>query len=144
LSGFLKPVDDIYISSFTGKPIAAATYYDAQKQRNREPAAVRSTQQADMKVNGMGRAGWLTSLVIARWAMDGLVHEVSLGDDTARDRLAAEVSVSSYNAVIDGKSKARIANVYRNTLGLDALIIAAFCLLFLVLTVGALYYREAL
>ena len=76
--------------------------------------------------------------------MDGLVHAVSMEDGRARDRLAGQLTVRGYQAVLEGKTPAGVNSRYRERVLLDASILAGFTLMFLGLTGWALARKDAL
>lgn len=137
LSGFLKPVDAIYVDPVTKKPVTAAAY---EKQQSAAPAGVPLIDKRD----GLGVGGILSALVLARWSIDGLAHVVSIDDDKTRDRLATSLSVAGYGAVLDNEDSAAVADAYARRIWLDLAILLAFSLAFLPLTMWALKRRDVL
>lgn len=149
LSGFFKPVDDVYVNARTGKPASAAAYAHQGEAKGQGPpvtAAEPGVPAPDsiVKNEGLGPAAPLSALMTARWATDGLVHAVGIEDGRARDRLAAQLTVRGYDAVLEGRSSAGIATRFRQRVLLDGLILVGFTLGFLGLTAWALARKDAL
>jgi ABC transport system ATP-binding/permease protein len=138
LSGFLKPVEPIYLDRTVGKPISAAAY-DARLANT--PAG--APQQVE-KRDGLGAGNLVSGLVLARWSLDGLAHAVSLRDASARGQLAATLSVAAYGSVLDGDDDAAVRGAYRARIALDLFALLAFSLVFLPLTMWALRRRDVL
>lgn len=150
LSGFFKPVETVYADVRTGGAATPAAY-EAYQQAGRDPrqagaapAAAASVPGAILKKDGLGRAAPLSAIMIARWGIDGLVHAVSIEDVRARDRLAGQLTVRSYEAVQERKTPSEIRSRYRQRVVLDASILAGFTLMFLGLTGWALARKDAL
>jgi ABC-type multidrug transport system ATPase subunit/pSer/pThr/pTyr-binding forkhead associated (FHA) protein len=139
LSGFLKPVDDIFMNVATGKPASVEAFDQARANATpANPARVVKTE------SGLGAAKLLSAVVEARWSIDGLVHVVSLDDDKTRDEIASRLSVPGYAAVFDGRDAAAIADAYRLRFWGDLAILGAFNVVFLGLTMWALKRRDVL
>lgn len=148
LSGFFKPVETVYADVRTGGVATRAAYEEYQKAAGDpgqgRPGAAASAPWPILKKEGLGIAAPLSAIMIARWGMDGLVHAVSMEDGIARDRLAGQLTVRGYQAVLDGKTPAGVNSRYRERVLLDASILAGFTLVFLGLTGWALARKDAL
>lgn len=139
LSGFLKPVDTIYLNLGTEKPASAAAYEAGQAAPASQPNLNRIVVH-----DGLGAAKFLSALVLARWSIDGLVHVVSMDDDKTRDKLAASVYTASYATVLDNGDATAIADAYRLRAWFDLAVVMLFSLAFLPLTMLALKRRDVL
>lgn len=138
LSGFLTPIDDIYVNLGKDKPASSAAYdryVDRGKPKDMEPIEKR---------DGLGAGRPLTAVVLARWSLDALLHVVSLDNVTTRDRVAEGVSMAGYDTVFDGDSQTEVGDTYRLRTGLDITILAAFSLGLLPLTMWLLKRRDVL
>lgn len=152
LSGFFKPVGDVYFYPRTGKPATAEAfqrYEDAKGRMAGGSAGTLAFGRSNVpdvvtKKDGLGPAGPVSAVVMARWSMDGLVHAVSVNDADARNTLASTVYVPGYQAVFDGKDAASVAHAYRVRVWLDLSILAAFNAILLALTVWALKRKDVL
>jgi ABC-type multidrug transport system ATPase subunit/pSer/pThr/pTyr-binding forkhead associated (FHA) protein len=152
LSGYLKPIDDVYSQAFKGKPATAAQYQHYQEIKDQKPAAPVSARAGPPptppepigKRAGMGSAAYVAALMVARWTIDALAHDVSIGDKDAREALAAYISVAEYQTVFDGKSEDDIAAAYRARVALDCAVLALFSVIFLGLTMWALKRKDVL
>jgi ABC-type multidrug transport system ATPase subunit/pSer/pThr/pTyr-binding forkhead associated (FHA) protein len=151
LSGYLKPIDDVYYHALTYKPATAAQYQhyqDTKDQKPQAPTISRSTPPAApdpiRKYEGLGPAGYAGALMVARWTIDALAHDVSIDDKKARDTLAAGITVAGYQQVFDGKSEDEIASAYKVRVAIDCGVLATFCILFLGLTMWALKRKDVL
>ncbi len=145
LSGFFKPVDDVYVNVRTGRAVAAVQAQGARRDGQAVAgAAERAPADSVVKNEGLGPAAPLSALMIARWATDGLVHAVSIDDARARDRLAAQLTMRGYDAVLESRPPAVVARRFRQRVLLDVSIVAGFVLGFLGLTAWALARKDAL
>lgn len=170
LSGFLKPVDDLYVNLKTGKPAAVEDYrkYDDEKKKADEKKDSEKTsghqgnQNAALPANlppqppsavlmepitkyeGLGAVRYIAALMAARWTMDALAHQVSIGDLEARDKLAANMTIAEYENVLEKKPAAEIEKAYAARVRLDLLILGGFCAAFLALTNLALKRKDIL
>lgn len=150
LSGYIKPVDDIYSNARNGKPTTAAQYqhYQETKDQKPPPSTPRSAPPAVpdpiSKRDGLGAVRYVAALVAARWTMDALVHDVSIEDKEARDKLPVVVSVAEYERVFEGKPEDEIATAYRTRVVIDCGFLALFNITFLVLTMWALRRKDVL
>ncbi len=153
LSGFFMPIDDMYFNQTTRKPATAAEYRKYEDARlgsnNRPPLrsdVLPRTPPPDVitKTEGLGAVGPFTSIIMARWAVDGLVHAVSVSDLDARARLASTVSVSTYSLVLDRQGASVIEDSYRRRVWMDLAILGGFNAVFLGLTIWALKRKDVL
>jgi ABC transport system ATP-binding/permease protein len=149
LSGFLKPLDDIYVNLRTGKPAVVADYDkykrdgDQPKQDPNNPGQVKITDPVD-KQDGLGAGQIAADMMPARWTIDALAHQVSIGDLKARDKLAAQMTVKEYENVLDKRSDIATADAYGSRVRLDLIILAAFSILFLGMTMFAMKRKDNL
>jgi hypothetical protein len=151
LSGFLKPLDDLYVNVRTGKPATVADY-DKFKREEKNPPKPNPNNPTEIpkiadpvqKSEGLGGVKFFADLMTARWTIDALAHQVSTGDFDARDKLAARMTVSEYDAVLDKKSDAAVTDAYEDRVRRDLVFLAGFSLLFLILTMLALKRKDVL
>jgi ABC-type multidrug transport system ATPase subunit len=136
LSGFLKPLDDVYVDARTGRPASAAAYEQFAGQ-GPAPNPVK-------KSSGLGTLRYASTAIIARWTLDGLVHAVSLDDDSARSRLPTQVTVRGYRHVLAGSPEATVHADYRAQMLRDVSMLGAFSIVFLALTLVALHHKDPL
>jgi len=149
MSGYLKPIDDVYYHALTFKPATVAQYqhYQDTKDQSPQPGSRNAPPAAPDpigKYTGLGAAGYAAALMVARWTIDALAHDVSIDDKKARDTLAAGISVAEYQKVFDGKSEADIAAGYKVRVATDCAVLAGFCFVFLGLTMWALKRKDVL
>ena len=148
LSGFFKPVETVYADVRTGGVATRAAYEEYRKEASDpgqgRPGAAASAPCPILKKEGLGIAAPLSAIMIARWGMDGLVHAVSMEDGRARDRLAGQLTVRGYQAVLEGKTPDGVKSRYRERVLLDTFTLAGFTLVFLGLTGWALARKDAL
>jgi hypothetical protein len=96
------------------------------------------------KRDGLGVARYLSALVLARWTLDGLVHVVSMDDTATREKLASQVSVAAYGAVLDGEASSVVEDAYHFRIWLDFGAIVIFSIVSLPVTMWALKRRDVL
>jgi ABC-type multidrug transport system ATPase subunit/pSer/pThr/pTyr-binding forkhead associated (FHA) protein len=146
LGGFLMPLDDLYRNVSTGKPASAAHYERFEEAKDRPAAGARAAAPPDIiqKFDGLGAARFAADAMIARWSIEALAHAVSVDDTEARDRLPLSMTVRAYQRVFDGEDADTVAAAYRRRVLLDALALAAFSGLFLLLTMWALKRKDVL
>ncbi len=151
LSGFLKPLDDLYVNLKEGKPTVAADYNKYERDKNKEikidpnkPTEIPKIPDPVQKSEGLGSAKFLADLMTARWTIDALAHQVSVSDLKARDKLAARMTVKEYENVLDKNSDSVIIDAYHSRVRKDLLVLALFSLIFLGLTMLALKRNDAL
>ncbi len=152
LSGFLKPLDDLYVNVSKGKPTSAVEYQRFENAKNQPvptpPRSARALPTAPpepvTKYDGLGPARYAAGGMIARWAIEGLAHQVSIDDEKARDNLAARMTITEYEKVMDKKPPDEIKSAYRQRVLIDLLILSSFSVLFLALTMWALKRKDVL
>ena len=154
LSGFLKPLDDLYVNVGKGKPTTAAEYQRFENAKNKPaPASSSAGGRPPMlalppdpvtKYDGLGNARLAAGAMIARWAIEGLAHQVSLDDEKARDTLATRMTVAAYEQVLEKRTETDIKSAYRQRVVLDLLILSGFSVIFLALTMWTLRRKDVL
>jgi ABC-type multidrug transport system ATPase subunit len=151
LSGFLKPLDDLYVNVNEGKPAVAADYDKFKREEKNgikidpnNPTAPPKIPVTITKQEGLGAAQIAAATMPARWTIDALAHQVSIGDLKARDKLAAQMTVKEYQNVLDNRSDTAIVDAYESRVRIDLLILAVFSLLFLGLTMFAMKRKDRL
>lgn len=150
-SGFLKPLDDVYVNvskGFTPATIAEYKQYEEFKsQPPPTPAAVmRGAKPPDgiFKKEGLGKARFVSDVMIVRWALETLVHAISLEDERARNDIPTTLFVQEYKTVQDGADDATIRNAYRQRVNFDLQILAGGIVLLLSLTMLSLKRKDSL
>lgn len=151
LSGYLKPIDDVYATT-SQKPASEAQFQHFQEVKNQKQpppiSAGRPVQPTQLegvsKRDGLGVARYAAALMVARWTIEALAHNVSIDDKKARDALAVGITVAEYQAVFDGKSEDEIASAYRTRVTFDCSLLALFNVTFLGLTMWALKRKDLL
>jgi len=139
LSGFMKPVDDVYFNPITEMPVSAAAYRQSEDIRPTQANPVRL-----VKRDGLGAGKILSAIMLARWSIDGLVHAVSVEDQRSRDRLATQLYVAGYASVLAGKDSSSVKEAYLLRVWLDLVVLLAFSLVLLPLTMWTLKRRDVL
>lgn len=124
LSGYMKPLDDLYVNVQTGMPV--------------------SISERKKIAEGMGAERLAADLMTARWTIDALAHQVSVNDPEARYKLPAQMTVKEYDSVLQDRSKNAIEEAYENRVTTDLWILAAFSVLFLALTMMILKRKDSL
>ncbi len=173
LSGFLKPIDDLY-TNVSQERAAMVSEFDKWKRFDKKsidnwklnPAKPdeRPPIPPDIvtKSEGFGTpAKFLSALMTARWTIDALAHQTSIiADNDERGKIASQMTVVGYQNVLDkgGHEKDNkdgpkvlakedeqyIVDGYRNRVRKDLIIQAFFSLIFLGLTMGALKKKDNL
>ncbi|MEK6300522.1 MAG: FHA domain-containing protein [Acidobacteriota bacterium] len=152
LSGFLKPLDDLYVNPNTRKPATAAEYQrfkDSAKQpvptpSRTAPGAAPAIIDPVTKSDGLGAARFVADLMIARWSIEALAHAVSIDDQKGRDTLATMMTVAEYDHVFRKDSQTVIESSYRRRVMIDSAALGGFIALFLALTMWALKRKDVL
>lgn len=152
LSGYIKPLDDVYYHALTFKPATATQYQHFQDTKDQKPqpkplargSAPPAPPDPIGKYTGLGASRYAAALMVARWTIDGLAHTVSIDDKKARDNLAAGITVAEYQTVFDGKSEDEIASAYLSRVAIDCGVLALFSIVFLGLTMWALKRKDVL
>jgi ABC-type multidrug transport system ATPase subunit/pSer/pThr/pTyr-binding forkhead associated (FHA) protein len=151
LSGYLKPIDDVYVTQ-SQRPANEAQFLHFQEVTNQKqppPASVRRPAQppqleAVSKRDGLGIARYAAVLMVARWTIEGLAHDVGVEDKDAREKLAASISVTEYERVFEGKTEDEVASAYRRRVAIDCGALVLFNFIFLGLTMWALKRKDLL
>jgi ABC-type multidrug transport system ATPase subunit len=149
LSGFLKPIDDLHVNLKTGKPATAEAYrkYEDEKKKeteNKNAPPPKALLEPITKYEGLGGVKYVAALMIARWTVDALSHQVSIADKEARDKLAASLTVVEYQKVLDKKADKEIEAGYRKRVWFVLCVLGLFNALFLALTIFALKRKDVL
>lgn len=144
LGGFLKPVDDFYVNMATGKPATVEEFERAERAKDEKATQPRVPPEPVKKWDGLGSARIGGDLMIARWSIEALSHAVSVRDEKAREKLPTQMSVVEYRHVFDGEGENEVADAYRRRVRIDALVLAAFSGVFLLLTMWALKRKDVL
>lgn len=149
LSGYLKPLDDVYVLAQSNKPASRAQFldYEANKNRLQTPPTTRTAPQPLEPVGereGLGVAKYAAALMVARWTIEALAHDVSINDHDARSRLASHLYMTEYERVFAGDSEEAIAEAFRQRVAIDCGVLALFSVIFLVLTIWVLKRKDVL
>jgi ABC-type multidrug transport system ATPase subunit/pSer/pThr/pTyr-binding forkhead associated (FHA) protein len=152
LGGFLKPLDDLYVNARTGKPATSVEYQryeDSKDKTSNSPAKdarPMTTTPPDpiTKYEGMGAAKVGSALMVARWSIEALAHEVSIDDEKARDQLPTRMTIAEYKRVSDGDPEEDITSAYWHRVVVDLSVLALFSIAFLALTMWALKRKDVL
>lgn len=131
LSGFLKPIDNLYVNKATNKPATVEQFRAAPSQ------VIKS-------YDGLGAAGYAAAAIVARWSLEALAHVVSVDDKAARDQLALNMTVAEYEQVATKQTETNIVRAYDERIRLDLGILAGFVVLFLAMTGWALKRKDLL
>jgi ABC-type multidrug transport system ATPase subunit/pSer/pThr/pTyr-binding forkhead associated (FHA) protein len=146
LSGFLKPLDDVYVATADGKPTTVTEFRRYEDAKNQAPSKQNPGKPVMpvSKREGLGTATYVADVMIARWSMDALAHAVSLEDKKARDALATQMTITEYENVLNNKSESDITSAYRSRLLFDAAVLIGFIAFFLTVTMWALKRKDVL
>ncbi|MFN6962331.1 MAG: FHA domain-containing protein [Pyrinomonadaceae bacterium] len=151
LSGFLKPLDDLYVNLPKERPSTVEEYDRYQRDKDKEikfdptkPNEKPVIPEPVQKSDGLGSAKFLADLMTARWTIDALVHQVSSDDKIARDKLASRMTVAGYQTVLDKRPDSETLDTYRLRVRLGLFILALFSVVFLGLTIAALKRKDTL
>lgn len=148
LSGYLKPINDIYIFDRLQKPASESDFQRSEQFKNQHspttPANRAQPVEPVSKREGLGVAGYAASLMAARWTVDALAHAAGRTDKDSRNKLAMVLSMAEYQRVLEGKLEEDIESAYRSRLALDCAILIAFSVIFLLLTMWALKRKDVL
>jgi ABC-type multidrug transport system ATPase subunit/pSer/pThr/pTyr-binding forkhead associated (FHA) protein len=149
LSGYLKPLNDVYVFAQSQKPANEEQFRKFENAKNGSSApanqqAQPTPQEAVAKRDGLGMASYAAALMVARWTIEALAHDVSVNDTKAREKLATGLSMAEYARVFEGKSEDEIASAYRTRVALDNGVLALFSVMFLGLTMWALKRKDVL
>jgi len=141
LSGYLKPLNDVYVFAQSQKPASHAQFVDYEATKDQKPPP---PKEPVVKRDGLGVANYAAYLMVARWTIEGLAHAVSIEDQNARSKLASTISVTEYERVFEGKPEDEVTTAYRQRVAVDCAALALFNLLFLVLTMWVLKQKDVL
>jgi ABC-type multidrug transport system ATPase subunit/pSer/pThr/pTyr-binding forkhead associated (FHA) protein len=148
LSGYLKPINDIYVFDRLQKPASESDFqrFDEVKNQQSEtrPANRAQTAEPVSKREGLGIASYAAALMAARWTVDALAHATGRSDKDSRNKLAIVLSVAQYQRVFEGKSEEDIEASYKTRLAVDCGVLIAFIVVFLLLTMWALKRKDVL
>jgi ABC-type multidrug transport system ATPase subunit/pSer/pThr/pTyr-binding forkhead associated (FHA) protein len=150
LSGFLKPLDDVYVNVTKGfKPATVAEYQryeDFKQQAQTTSAASRTTKPPDgvIKKEGLGAARLVSDLMIVRWGLDTLVHWVSVDDTSARHEIPTILHVAEYKTVQDSSDEDALRTAYRQRVETDLSVLAGAVVVLLSLTMLSLKRKDVL
>ena len=149
LSGYLKPLNDIYVFAQSQTPASRTQFLDYEAVKDQKPAQTAGSvpqppREPVGKRDGLGVANYAAYLMVARWTIEGLVHAVSVDDLDARSKLAATIYVTEYERVFEGKSPDQITDAYSRRVAIDCAVLVLFNLLFLGLTMWVLKRKDVL
>jgi ABC-type multidrug transport system ATPase subunit len=150
LSGFLNPLEDVYVNLRTNKPAGVEEFrrYEGSKGVQPSPGSSEDAPAPPPdpveKYAGLGAARYAASVIVARWSVDALAHAVSINDRQARDALASRMTVAGYKKVLGGGTASEVTAAYRRRVLVDMIVLAGFSLLFLTLTMWALKRKDLL
>jgi len=151
LSGFLNPLEDIYVNVKKERPVMVADYDKYERDKDKEikfdpskPNEKPVIPEPVQKSEGLGGPAFLANFITARWTIDALAHQVSQNDPTARDKLASRITVTAYENVLNGEAVSKIEDAYASRVRFDLFILVIFSVLFLSLTMVALKQKDAL
>jgi ABC-type multidrug transport system ATPase subunit len=113
LSGFMKPIDDVYFQVRTGKP-ATAEQYRAFQSAQTQGARRAATTEPVAVIDGLGPGSYVSAFMGARWSLDALVHVVGATDAHARERLASQLTVVANKEVQNGTSEEAARSAFRS------------------------------
>jgi hypothetical protein len=150
LSGFLNPLEDVYVNLRTNRPAGVEEFcrYEVAKagslaESPQEEAPVTPPDPVK-KYAGLGAARYAAGAIVARWSVDALAHAVSINDRQARDVLAAQMTVAEYKKVLGSRPAWEVTQAYRRRVLTDMCVLAGFSILFLALTTWALGRKDLL
>jgi ABC-type multidrug transport system ATPase subunit/pSer/pThr/pTyr-binding forkhead associated (FHA) protein len=148
LSGFLKPLDDLYINARTGKPATVAEYQRFEKAKDQKPDSSAPVDPVSIpdpvtKFDGLGEARYAGALMVARWSIDALAHRVSIHDEKAREKLPTQMTVAEYRPPVESRTS-RIITAYRRRVLKDSIVLIGFNAIFLMLAMWALKRKDVL
>ena len=147
LSGFLRPLDDLYINLKESKPVVVSEYDKYQRNKDKVPVKPGNGIKGAVpieKQEGMGEISVLANFITSRWTIDAMAHQVSLNDLEARDALATRITVSEYEKVLNKESVDMIERSFEARVSFDLFILVLFSLLFLFFTMIALKQKDSL
>jgi ABC-type multidrug transport system ATPase subunit/pSer/pThr/pTyr-binding forkhead associated (FHA) protein len=151
LSGYLKPIDDVYVTQ-SQEPASEAQFLhseEVRKQTQPPPSSVsRSAPPPQLGAvtmrAGLGIGRYAAAFMVARWTIDGLAHDVGVKDKDARYKIAAFMGLTEYERVFEGKTEDEVASAFRRRVALDCGALVLFSFIFLGLTMWALKRKDLL
>ncbi len=151
LSGFLKPLDDVYVNVTKGfKPATAVEYqrYEDFKQQAQkaQPASLRATKPPDgiIRKEGLGAARVISDVMIVRWSLESLVHWVSVDDTSARHEIPTVLHVAEYQALPPGANEDALRSAYRQRVETDLCVLVGAIIVMLSLAMFSLKRKDVL
>jgi hypothetical protein len=148
LSGYLKPINDIYNFDRLQKPASESDFQRFHQTKNQQsatrPANPAQPVEPVSKRDGLGFASYAAALMAARWTVDALAHATGRSDKDSRNNLAMVLSVAEYQRVFESKSEEDIEASYETRLVVDCGVLIAFSVVFLLLTMWALKRKDVL
>ena len=148
LSGYLKPINDIYLFDRLQKPASESDFQRLEQSKNQQSGNgfANRAQSAEpvSKRDGLGVASYAAALMAARWTVDALAHATGRSDKDSRSKLAMVLSVAEYQRVFERKSEEDIEASYKTRLMVDCGVLLAFSVVLLLLTMWALKRKDVL
>ena len=148
LSGYLKPINDVYVFERLQKPASESDFRSFEQSKNQPysaaPASRGQPAEPVSKRDGLGVASYAAALMAARWTVDALAHAAGRSDTDSRNKLAMVLSVPGYQQVFDGKAEDDIQAAYNTRLAVDCGVLITFSVVFLLLTMWALKRKDVL
>jgi len=146
LSGFLKPIDNVYFNGRTGAPVSSREYDAFEATKTASAGGSRTSVPTDpiSRIAGLGVGAYAADLMIARWAVDALVHGVGQRDREAREKLAAQMFVAEYEKVKSGSSEGAVSDAYLSRVWMDWAVLVLAVGLCLSLAAWALRAKDSL
>lgn len=156
LSGFLKPIDDMYVNISKERAATVAEYdrweaFDEKSIDNWKPNPAKPNDRPPkppdivQKTEGLGISSYLAALMTARWTIDALAHQVSVeATEKERGQVASQMTVVAYSNVLDKEPEQSIRDAYSSRVRGDLAILALFSVVFLALTMVALKKKDTL
>jgi len=157
LSGFMIPLQDIYVNMAAQQPTTVEAYdkyqeYDRRMKSHAGTRALGKLLPVDpvQKIKGLNAASPLSTIIMARWSLDGLVQVASLDANQSvdkdqgkpRDMLATRFSVDCYSKAVRGESSSAVESCYVTSVWEDVAALAGFTVLFLGLAMWILKRKD--
>jgi ABC transport system ATP-binding/permease protein len=143
LSGFIVPLEDLYVNS--KGPTTSAEFQRFESSKKQPTPRPASLDPVSKSWDGLpGPARFAADLMIARWSLEGLVHGVGIDDREGRGTLALRLHVVEYEHVVKGEEPGSISSSYRMRALIDSAALSGFIALFLALTMWALKRKDVL
>lgn len=128
LSGFMKPITDVYYGLQTGRPATLEEYERSGTTPLAGAAAIPASEPVG-RIEGLGPGAYASALMGARWSFDALIHVVGATDRDSRARHASQLSVRAYEHVRSASTELDVKRAYQTRV--------LFCWLVLLSTTGA-------